>query len=189
MNHRLTIAVSASPSSNDHEARLIIDGIDWLGSDFMGLDPPQLEKELLTHRSGPLMVGRCSCGCEGCCDLLVEVTTSENSVSWTRRSTGSVTFDASQYRAEIARFIQDKTWEPIGRTVEREVGQVFSGNPTFDDLRFDWASTRIQEGMVHLSFSNGSEQRLLEFGWDGVSLASAIARAEEIQAEQIAHRD
>ena len=60
---------------------------------------------------------------------------------------------------------------------------------TIDSFRFDWASTRIQKGLVHLSFSKGLEQKLLEFGWDGASLANAIARAQQFRAEHFAHRD
>jgi hypothetical protein len=189
MNHRLTISVSASPSSNDHEARLAIDGKDWLGAEFMGLDPPMLENELLTNRDGSVMVGRCSCGAVGCGDLIVEVTRSKDSVSWSRPETGPVTFDAGQYDAEIARFVQDRTWETLGRAVEREVEQVFSGTLTGDDFSFDWASTRIKNGLVHLSFSKGPEQQLFEFGWDEASLQKAIARAEEFREEHFAPRD
>lgn len=189
MNHRLTITVGDNPSSNDHEARLLIDGKDWLGSEYMGLDPPRLESELLTDRDGSIIVGRCSCGAEGCGDLIVEVIRSENLVSWSSPETTKVTFDASQYDAEVARFVNDKSWETTGRAVEREVEQIFSGIITIDSFRFDWASTRIQKGLVHLSFSKGLEQKLLEFGWDGASLANAIARAQQFRAEHFAHRD
>jgi len=47
--NRLGIEVSPSPYSNDHQARIIVDGADWIDSIWpgdLGLDPPHLASEL-----------------------------------------------------------------------------------------------------------------------------------------------
>ncbi len=183
----IKIAAKASPETNDHQARLLIDGKDWLGSEYLGLDPPMLATELRSVRVGTLIVGRCRCGAVGCDDLRVEASRTDTLVHWTGPCASHLSFDAAQYDAEIGRFAEDTSWETVGRAVEREVGQLFRDTATEHGFRFDWASTRIQEGLVHLSFSKGDEQRVLEFNWDGATLKSALDRAQLFRAERFAH--
>jgi len=105
-------------------------------------------------------------------------------VEW-RSDTGPLllVFDAEQYDSEVARFSADHTWEDAGRTAERLVGEIFSGSKLENDLSFKWASTRIEPGLVHLSFSGGAGQHLLEFSWDGVTVESALQRARQLHDE------
>jgi len=72
----LTIAVEAVIATNDHQARLFIDGKDWLGPEFLGLDPPMLKTELLAE-DGYLIVGRCRCGYVECSNLSAEIRRTE----------------------------------------------------------------------------------------------------------------
>jgi hypothetical protein len=93
-------------------------------------------------------------------------------------------FDPVQYDSELRRFTDDHSWEDVGRTVERLVSDVFKGVVTEEGFAFGWASTRIKANLVHLSFSKGSEQRILEFSWDGSTTESALARARSLQRER-----
>ena len=187
MANKLTIAVIACPNTNDHQARLLIDGEDWLGSEYLGLDPSELKTELLANGVGTLIVGRCLCGAVGCADLEVEATRTETTVLWSAPGASNLRFDTVEYDAALDRFARDTSWETVGRTVEREVADLFRGTVTKDGFEFDWASTRIRDGLVHLSFSKGLEQRLLEFSWDGADLASALDRAQAFRTERFAH--
>ena len=183
----LTIAVEASSEADDHQARLLIDGKDWLGPAYAGLDPPMLKTELLDKGVGTLIVGRCWTGLVGCHDVHVEVTRTESSVHWSGSGATSLRFNAAQYDAEVTRFAQDTSRETVGRAVEREVEHLFRGTTIRGGFEFDWASTRIREGLVHLSFRKGHRQRLLKFSWDGASVAGAIDRARVFRAERFAH--
>jgi hypothetical protein len=40
--NKLAFEIMPSPSSNDHQARIRIDGTDWLGQEYLGLDPLRL---------------------------------------------------------------------------------------------------------------------------------------------------
>jgi len=176
----LTIAVDAVIETNDHQARLLIDGKDWLGPEFLGLDPPMLKTELLAE-DGYLIVGRCRCGYVECSNLSVEIRRTEGSVHWSGPGGNSPVFDAVQYDAEVARFVHDTSWETVGRAAEREIERLFRGT-IIRRFKFDWASTRVQEGLVSLSYSKGDQQRFLKFRWGGVSVADAIDQAKAFRA-------
>jgi hypothetical protein len=167
----------------------LIDGKDWLGPEFLGLDPPMLRTELIDKGVGLLIVGRCWCGSIGCDDVTVEVTRSECSVHWLHGSVTSLSFDAVHYDEELTRFNQDTSWETVKRAAEREINQLYRGTTIKRGFSFDWASTRISEGQVHLSYSKGTRQRLLKFSWDGVSLEDAIAKAKAFRASRLPHHN
>lgn len=177
MFNHLRIEVSPSPESNDHQARILIDGEDWLWrAGAIGLDPPDLLKEL-AKQQGPITVGRCTCGCLGCGDVEVDVQRHGTHVEWIATGGALLQFGAAQYDQEVVRFRDDHSWETLGRRVEREVGDVFSGCRTAKGLIFEWASTRIKEGLIHLSFTRSGIQDLRNFAWDGKSIESALNQA------------
>lgn len=189
MHKSFTIAVEPSIETNDHQARLLVDGRDWLGPEFAGLDPPMLEAELLGKGVGALVLGRCRCGVPGCNDLKVEVKRTERSVEWWAPGAALLRFNPAKYDAEVARFARDKAWETPGRTVEREVDRLFRGTTIRGGLEFQWASTRIQEGFVRLSFGKGQRQKFLKFRWDGARVADALNEAKLFRAERFSHCD
>jgi hypothetical protein len=152
-----------------------VDGTDWLGAGALGLDPPDLAREL--SQDGRLRVGRCECGVVGCVDITVEVQRIGLTVQWTALGRDDLTFGAEQYDQERHRFCADRSWEPLGRQVERVVGEIFEQAMLDDGFRFAWASTRIEPGLVHLSFERANEQRLMSFAWSGGTLESGLAEA------------
>ncbi|ATY31886.1 hypothetical protein [Sphingomonas psychrotolerans] len=182
---QIGIVVKVSPASNDHEARVLIDGVDWLGTDALGLDPPDLAAELLGV-SPRIRVGRCACGAEGCDDRVVDRSELGEVVTWI--GTGrTLLFDRTQYLQEIERFVNDQSWRPIERQVEQAAETIFRGALLEDRLAFQWASARIAKNLVHLSFQDGDEQRLLEFSWDGNTVESAVDRGREFWRERFDH--
>ena len=183
MTNSLTIAVEAVIETNDHQARPFIDGKDWLGPEFLGLDPPMLKAEFLAEDGRDLIVGRCRCGIVECSNRSVEIRRTEGSVHWSGPGANGPVFDAAQYDAEVARFVHDTSWETVGRAAEREIERLFRGT-TIRRFKFDWVSTRHREGWITLSYSKGDRQRLLKFRWDGVSVADAIDQAKAFRAQR-----
>ncbi|HYD38437.1 MAG TPA: hypothetical protein VEA60_12535 [Allosphingosinicella sp.] len=189
MANRLTIAVLAASETNEDQARLLIDGKDWLGPEVAGLDPPMLAAELLGKRVGTLIVGRCWCGIMGCNDVKVEVIRNKSYVHWSVPDATSFSFVAAQYDAEVARFAQDRSWESLERTAAREIEHILRGTTIRGGFEFEWASTRERDGLVRLAFRKGRRQRFLKFRWDGASVEDAINRARLFRAERLSHCD
>ena len=187
MAKKLTIIIKPASETNQLQARLLIDGKDWLGPEVAGLDPEVLEAELLGGGAGSLIVGRCWCGMMGCNDVEVEVIRNKAYVHWSGRDAAGLVFIASEYDAEIARFAQDKSWEPLERIIAREIETLFRGTNIRRGFEFRSAWTSRQE--VHLSFREGDRQKILKFRWDGTSLADALNQARLFRAERFSHCD
>lgn len=182
----LRFEIAPSPETNDDEVRIFIDGEPLFNIDdsSMGLDPPKLFDALKKHWVGDLMIGRCICGVEGCGDIVVYVFRSQRSVKWETRLKVQFEFDIEAYNSTINQLLADTSWESTKRRVERLVGKVMSGTQTEDGLRFQWASTRIQENTVCLAYKNGDEQRVFEFVWDGETEISALKGARLFKREK-----
>jgi len=72
----LSFKFSASPNTNDHEVRPLVDGMDFLqldDEDLIGLDPPVFFKQDALLNGGTLFVGRCACGEIGCDNRAITV--------------------------------------------------------------------------------------------------------------------
>lgn len=166
-----------SPGSNDHQARITIDGKDWLGDDYLGIDPPDLFVQPALKAGGKLLAGRCSCGCEGCDDVWVEVARDKEQVVWIGDGGIRFHFDATEYDRTIEATGKDFSWEDTKRTAERLVSAFLKDKPMVEGHLFNWASARCQSGRITLSYSNNGIQKLLEFDWNGASANDALANA------------
>ncbi|HEX8381579.1 MAG TPA: hypothetical protein VF619_13640 [Allosphingosinicella sp.] len=187
MADTLTIAVKPPSETNEVQARLLINGKDWLGRGVAGLDPAMLEAELLGKGVGSLIVGRCWCGTIGCNDVKVEVTRNKAYVHWSGSGATGLVFIAAPYDRELTRFAQDKSWEPLDRIVAREIERLFRGTGIKRGFQFQRAWTSRQE--VHLVFGKGDRHKSLKFRWDGASLADALNQARLFRAERLPHCD
>jgi hypothetical protein len=78
----LFLKVENSPQSNDHQVRIIINGIDILGKDYLGIDPPRFFSQDTILKGGNTLIGRCSCGVEGCGDIYTNVLIEIDEVIW-----------------------------------------------------------------------------------------------------------
>jgi hypothetical protein len=185
--HRKLNIVVEQISEIDHQARLLVDGKDWLGPERLGLDPPMLEAELIGKSVGTLVVGRCWSGILGCHDLKVDVKRTQRSVEWSGPGAALIRFAPDQYDSELARFAQDKSWETVHRTVAREVGEIFRGTTIKGGFEFTGASTWQRKGVVFLSFRKDHRQRFLKFNWDGVRVTDAVNRAKAFRAARFPH--
>jgi hypothetical protein len=181
---RLSYRILPNPDDKTHEVRLIVDGADWIGEDRLGLDPPDLIFELRRTDRDRIIVGRCTCGVIGCDDLVVKVVRTAETVEWSRPDGPAVAFDADQFDDVVGTLARDYSWEPLGRTVERELGVMFSGKVTDDGYAFDWSSTRFRPGVVVLSVTKDGQQKLLEFSWDEATLDSALKRGRQVLRER-----
>ncbi|MDR2967784.1 MAG: hypothetical protein LBU74_07535 [Methanobacteriaceae archaeon] len=90
-----------SYESNDHQVRIIIDNLDFLGKDYLGIDPPSFFAQKNLFETGELLIGRCTCGCEGCRDYPVEVSLNKNTIIWSNSSGLKLEFDKFEYENAI----------------------------------------------------------------------------------------
>ena len=179
----LELKVSESPETNDHQIHVFVDREDVLHKKYLGLDPVSFfkQKELLS--GGKALVARCMCGVEGCNDLTVNVEINDSAIIW-RCDTGEYyEFLPKQYIAEYEARKLDYSWETTGRTAERLVARIFEGMVLEGNYVFAWASSRIQDGKIKLSFEGGDEQKLFELSWDGENPETAKVAAKKYSQE------
>ncbi len=175
----LSFKTLESPESNDHQIRILIDGKDWLGDEYLGLDPPSFFKQPGLLSGGKTVVGRCCCGCEGCDDIIVNVEVTGHSVIWWPESGINPEFVLNQYLSTLESQKNDNSWEDINRKVERLVSEVFEGKVLKGNYSFKWASARIDKGKIKLSFEGGYDQKLFEIPWDSLDTQEAVAKAKK----------
>jgi hypothetical protein len=124
----LAFNIELSPESNDHQTRIIIDGNDWLGKNYLGLDPPEFFRQKTLFENGELIIGRCDCGVVGCDDVQINTIFSENEVFWVNANE-KLSFDKEKFLKLIETASLDFSWEDLGRKVERLVSKIFIGKP------------------------------------------------------------
>ncbi|KQW29489.1 hypothetical protein ASE36_13780 [Rhizobium sp. Root274] len=180
----LSYQILPNDDDNTYEVRFIVDGTDWIGDDHLGLDPPDIIRQLTQGHKGNLIIGRCSCGCMGCDDVSVHVRRAATSVEWSSHNRATAIFDADYYDQQVSMLSKDFAWEPLNRTVERHLDAMFSSKVTDDGYRYDWASTRIKAGVINISVTKEHHQKLLEFSWDGTTIESAMTRGRQLLKER-----
>jgi hypothetical protein len=177
----LSFQISPSPDSNDHQIRPIIDGTDWLGEEYLGLDPPMFFQEKALYQNGELSVGRCTCGCLGCGDYWVITSFTDTQVRWKIFPETELIFEKQNYLETVKIYSEDFSWEDLNRRVERLVSKIFAHQTIQNKYLFDWASARIEPNTVKLSFSNSKEgQKLFQFYWNGKSENDALKNAQAL---------
>jgi hypothetical protein len=163
----LSLKILPSPESNDNEVRILIDNEDFLGDDYLGLDPPVFFDQTNFDKNGELMIGRCSCGCEGCCDFPVTVKVNESRIIWTDENGLNLTFDKEDYLNTVEIAKNDFSWEDTNRKMERLTKNILRNSETKNNYKFQWASARIKKNKITLSYSKNGEQKLFEISWNG----------------------
>lgn len=67
----------------DLQVRTIVDGKDLLlQKELYGLDADKFLEESDSIKEGEKLLGICCCGCEGCCDYIVDISLNDNIVIW-----------------------------------------------------------------------------------------------------------
>ena len=94
--NKLSFNILPSPESNDHEIRILINDEDFLGRDYLGLDPPSFFSQYNLDKNGEVMIGRCTCGVEGCGDYSVTVVVNHDNVLWTNNNGLNLIFEIQQ---------------------------------------------------------------------------------------------
>ena len=178
--HTIRFEISPSEDSNDHQVRIMIDHSDFLGGDYLGIDPPRFFAQGNLFEAGDLLIGRCTCGCEGCGDYPVFVSVNSNTITWSNLSGLKLEFDRAEYNKAIQTAKNDQSWEDKNRRVERVVSDLLRQTTTKDGYGFDWASARIKENCIMLSYSKNRDQKVFEIEWDGASAASGVIHAEKL---------
>jgi len=149
--------------------RILVNEIDIIPENLMGMDPVDgweesfLGQPALTN-SGNFTYARCSCGIVGCGSDIVEITRSEETVSWRfpsldRKSTvfgGArkavpLVFDRQQYDEAVDQLKTNFDWETVERTAERLIHSLDFSRFLEYGLKFQWATGRT-ENKVAVSF-------------------------------------
>lgn len=181
---KLSFKFLPSEFSEDHQVRALVDEEDLLelyDSKSLGLDPPEFFEQKSLTTSGNLRIGRCECGCVGCGDTYVKVLRSQDKVEWSFSSGAeTIEFDRVEYDREIERAAADFSWETPDRTVERLVSNLDYSSCEKLGLRFEFASARIKNDKVILSFRSGDEQKLFDIPWTHRDHQQAVADASEL---------
>ena len=157
-----------------------------MGADVFGLDPDELEDQLIGQGTGNLLLGRLEQYLDDD-EVRYEVLRTERAVVWTDHEKVLIRFRPEQYDAELARFAADKSWESVERTAERIVTPIFQGTAIKRGFEFEWASARGRTGVVRLAYRKGNKQKFLKFEWDGKNSEDARKRAMEFRAKRLAH--
>jgi hypothetical protein len=180
---KLGFAFSPSLASNDHQVRILVDEEDWLGDSVLGIDPAEFFAQPALTIGGELLVGRCECGCVGCDDVTVRVVRDHDEVKWIDCSTSELTFSTTQFDSAVHRARNDFAWETPNRTAERLAANVLDGIVLQHGFSFQWASTRIRDCVLSLSFLRDGVQKIVDLEWDGVRPESASASAKSFLAQ------
>lgn len=167
--NKLSFNILPSPDTNDHEIRILIDDEDFLGDDFLGLDPTLFFSQDNFDKNGELIIGRCTCGVEGCCDYPVTVVVNQANVLWTNSNGLNLCFNMQDYSRSIDAAKNDYSWEDIKRKVERLTTNILKHTQTKDNYIFNWSSARINDKQITLSYSKNGDQKLFYIVWDGQS--------------------
>ena len=175
--NKLSFNILPSPETNDHEIRILVDDQDFLGDDYLGVDPVSFFSQSFDSE-GILNIGRCTCGDEGCGNFPVNVSFNQNTVSWTNNSQLNLQFDKNEYLNAIDRAKNDHSWEDINRKVERLTTEVLRNSQTKNGCIFDWASARIKDKQITLSYSKNRNQELFYLSWDGQTEKNIKLNAE-----------
>jgi hypothetical protein len=180
----LRLSIVPSPCSNDHEVQCLVDGKDLVARlAGIGLDPDDFFGNAPRAASGEpareYRIGRCDCGCVGCCDILAKVVREHGQIVW-RVGTTEISFDEAQYDAELTRAASDHSWETPQRTAERMLRERL---PT-EHLRergfiFEWVSGRQPGGQFTVAIRPAAgpyRQILLAVPWSD-DLEQVVASA------------
>lgn len=170
-------------ASNDHQVRILVDEADWLSDSVLGIDPPEFFAQTELTTGGELLVGRCGCGCVGCDDVTVLVVRDQNEVKWIDSITSALSFSTTQYDLAVHRARFDFAWETPNREAERLAASELVGIAMPDGLAFQWASTRIRDNVLSLSFLRDGVQKIVDLRWDGIRPESARAAATSFLAQ------
>lgn len=167
--NQLSFIILPSPETNDHEIRILIDGEDILGKDFLGLDPPVFFNQDNLTKGGYMLIGRCTCGEAGCGSYGVTVELDQDKVFWNDDCGLNLVFNKQAYVSTVESVRNDHSWEDIKRRVERLATDILKKSQTKEGYFFDWASARIGENIITLSYRKDGFQKLFEIAWDGRS--------------------
>lgn len=164
--------------------RILIDKHDLLANGSLGIDPVSFFQQTNLFGYGSLLIGRCLCGVEGCCDEWVTVNQDDMYVFWDGLDGRTFQFNRVDCVNTLKAAMNDHSWENVNRSAERLVEGIFRGSGTPEGYLFNWASARIKLGAMTLSWMKGDEQQLMEFPWDGNSPEDARQAAQIFRASQ-----
>ncbi len=161
----------------DSEVRVFVDGIDILSEDkddrHIGMDMNDLCD--VDWYSGWLKIGICGCGCDGCDDVVMEVTSDESTVRWDDHARDRhYCFDKEVYAAAFCKLKEEWERKLKGMMRRREakvtgiMTDILKGT-TFDDgYKFQKVTASVLEQYIRYFYVNekGLSRHFSQY-WDG----------------------
>jgi hypothetical protein len=154
---QLRITIEPSPATGDHEVWFFGDDenlVKVFGDQSIGLDPMDVLVSpcplIAEFASRKVLIARCDCGVIGCGDVHVNLVSTADVVTWSADHTPSIrrSFPAQSYHAEIARALNDHSWETPERTASRLLAELVDREALASvGLTFSWASGRANAGI------------------------------------------
>lgn len=207
---RLEIRVVPAESADDPRVVLLVDGHDVLAGDgHRGFDPEQLlhKGDPLLPVTPPrrVVLYHCGCGVVGCSGRACVISEYDGVARWSgfRRFVGldfplddsladedgrpddlsDIAFDAVQYRTEVERAKQDRSWETRRRRLARLLAQRLAADPgRWTELGFECRSAWIwgdEEDICAVNLHRRGGQLLIgiraEPGADDEAVVNAMA--------------
>jgi hypothetical protein len=154
--------------------------------------------------NGIMLIGTCTCGCQGCDDLLVKISTNEYETKWTiiaDRNGGiqkDYIFNATRYKDEIAKLNEkyySYFWETSAQKIIRLCNEYIRTYKTkngknIDGVEFDYIyddendkyTDKLNNIMKIYYYDNwepmgdgfGTPKRIMELQWNGKTLENAL---------------
>jgi hypothetical protein len=156
----LLFRMTASPTSNDHQVRIVVDGTDLVtefGNESLGIDPPVFFRQPALHANGSLALARCGCGVPLCGDTTAVAIHNSDTIVWLglpkTRFGDSITFDRLQFMDAVRVANADLSWETPERTAERLIAALDMTAPQEAGLTFQWASGRIYSDKITVCYT------------------------------------
>ena len=132
---------------------------------------------------GELWLGICCCGCEGCDDYKVKVTTHDGMIVWEDwHADASYTFSRSQYEEALEKAKKlwnekqrqlcrnrERTYRRREQKVEKGVKRLLSGTIIGGEYEFRSANASMEHGNIKFVYVKGNqtERKVYEMGWNG----------------------
>jgi hypothetical protein len=160
------------------------------------------ESDEYTVFNGIMLIGMCNCGCQGCNDLVVEISTNERTVEWkiipySLDKMKLYIFDINEYKKQITKLTEkyySYSWETEFHKINRVCTEFIRKFKTKDGFNIDGVRIKKEEDIngdspsyynktmkiyyyanwekVHEGYAHKCEN--IELEWDGKTIENAL---------------
>ena len=164
------LTLSVRKINDGYEVQPYIDGHKLLNRrDNIGLGPQEFLSRNELLQDGELLLGICTCGCEGCDDFLVAQEIKDGIVVWeTLCQYEEVTyrFDLEQYKKAI-KALDRNAVHCYEKTAERIAADLLKNTSPHYGYEFEKATASADDGKITVFYGNGKAELSYVIDWNG----------------------